>query len=556
MNRRAFFKWSAAATALLAGARARPLAPSIPGDDAPWFEASVPQLQELMASRQLTSRELTQGYLDRIERLNPILGAVIETNPNAVSIAAQLDNERRAGLVRSPLHGIPVLIKDNVATDDNMQTTAGSLALVNSQVLGDAIVVARLRAAGAVILGKANLSEWANFRGDAPFNGWSARGGFTRNPYVLDYDPCGSSSGSAAAAAANLCAVSIGTETSGSILCPAGNNLVVGLKPTVGLVSQNGIIPVAHSQDTAGPITRTVTDAAIMLGALQSPFGAVVGQTLPTDYTSLLRRGSLRGKRIGVDYRYFTEDYGGEPAIIALVNVALDAMKSLGATVVPTDTGDLFEWIDDMITTFLYEFKAQIAAYLTGLTHTRMRTLADLIEFNRSYCATEMKYFGQENFEAAEATSGDLKSTEYLNAQQHVLLGSRTNGIDRALQQDHLDAIVSPGYSGGCVPAAAAGYPSISIPAGLKPDGTPAGIWMCSGFLQEPALLALAYDLEQELRVRQPPKYEGSVPTEPPDAGICQAESPIGQYPDFPLVPQRGRLRSTAVCCRLRRITR
>ena len=243
-----------------------------------FLEATIPQLQALMNSGRLTSRDLTAGYLARMASLNPLLGAVIETNPNAISIAVQRDRERRNGQVRGPLHGIPILVKDNIATADNMQTTAGSLALVNSKVPADAPIVRQLRAAGAVILGKTNLSEWANFRGFAPFNGWSARGGFTRNPYLLDFDPCGSSSGSAVAPAANLCAASVGTETDGSIVCPSGNNLVVGLKPSMGLLAQDGIIPIGHSQDTAGPMSRTVTDAAILLSVMQSPFGAAAGR--------------------------------------------------------------------------------------------------------------------------------------------------------------------------------------------------------------------------------------------------------------------------------------
>jgi amidase len=557
MSRRTFFKCSAAASAVLAGAtsvvRATSEAP-IPDGDGPWVEANIPQLQALMASGKLNSRDLTSGYLQRMQRFNPLLRAVIETNPNAISIAAQLDNERCVGLVRGPLHGIPVLVKDNIATDDDMETTAGSLALLHSRVPSDSTVVARLRAAGAVILGKANLSEWANFRGFAPFNGWTARGGFTRDPYVLDYDPCGSSSGSASATAASLCAASVGTETSGSILCPSGNNLVVGLKPTVGLVSQTGIIPIAHSQDAAGPITRTVTDAAVLLGALQSPFGPVAGHTVPMDYTSFLQRGALKGARIGVDYRYFTLDYGAEPEINALVNVALNAIHSLGATVVTTDTGDLFAWIDSMVTVLLYEFKVQIADYLASLTHTRMRTLADLIQFNESNCREEMQYFGQEIFELAEETSGNLNDPAYVNARQQVLLGSRTNGIDRAVQQDHLDAIVTPSYGAGSVAPAAAGYPSISVLVGLTPAGTPVGIWMCSGFLQEPTLLKFAYDLEQELQARQAPTFLGSAPPPPPDAGICQAPRLAAMHESTGV---RGNLwsgrdlRSVALCCRL-----
>ena len=494
---------------------------------APWIEASIPQLQAMFASGALTSRQLTLGYLQRIKDLNPLLGAVIETNPQAVAIAAGLDNERRAGHVRGPLHGIPVLVKDNVATADNMQTTAGSLALVNSRVPADSVIVNRLRAAGAVILGKANLSEWANFRGFAPFNGWSARGSFTRDPYLLSFDPCGSSSGSAAATAANLCAVAVGTETDGSIVCPSGNNLVVGLKPTVGLVAQDGIIPIAHSQDTAGPMGRTVTDVAIMLNVLQSPFGEVLGHSVPSDYTMFLHRGALMGKRIGVDRRYFTPDFGGEDDINAVAQIGLNAMVQLGATLVDTDTGDPsandFKFYNDEFLVLLVEFKAQIAQYLAGLQHTSMRTLADLIAFDISHCPAEMKYFGQEVFEMAQATSGDLNDPAYLAARHDNLLFARTNGIDAALQRDHLDAIVAPSYSFASSPAAVAGYPDISIPLGLTPEGKPAGFWMYGGFLQEPKLLAFAYDLEQALRPRTQPAFLDMVPPEPADAGICAA---------------------------------
>src|SRR2546423_4389643 len=313
LTRRAFLGAGVVGGAALATGRFPALFDASPAAaaDEPWIEASIPQLQALMTSGQLSSRELTLGYLGRIATLNPLLGAVIQTNPNAVSIAARLDNERRAGKLRGSLHGIPVLLKDNISTDDQMQTTAGSLALVESRVPADAPIVARLRDAGAVILGKANLSEWANFRGFAPFNGWSARGGFTREPYLLSFDPCGSSSGSAVAPAANLCAAAVGTETDGSVVCPAGNNLVVGLKPTLGLLSQEGIIPIGHSQDTAGPICRTVTDVAALLGAMQTPFGPAARRSFPSDYRVFLRRGTLRGAPIAVDRRYFTPDYGG-----------------------------------------------------------------------------------------------------------------------------------------------------------------------------------------------------------------------------------------------------
>src|SRR6266581_6084446 len=494
---------------------------------ASWIEATIPELQALMNSGALTSEQLTTNYLNQIASLNPLLHAIIETNPDALAIATELDTERESGHLRGPLHGIPVLVKDNLATDDNMQTTAGSLALVGSTVPADSTVVSRLRAAGAVILGKANLSEWANFRGNAPFNGWSARGGFTRDPYLLSFDPCGSSSGSAVASAENLCATAVGTETDGSVVCPSGNNLVFGLKPTVGLVSQDGIIPIAHSQDTAGPMARSVTDVAIMLGVMQSPFGPVSGQSVPSDYTQFLNLGSLNGARIGIDSRYFSHAYGGEQDLVKVAKAGLDAMQSLGATLVPTDTGNPFQknfkFYNDEFTVLLYEFKVQIAQYLAGLSNTTMHTLADLIAFDIAHCEEEMKYFGQEVFELAEQTSGDLNDPIYLNARADNLTFARTNGIDAALRKDRLDAIVAPTYSFASSLPAVAGYPNLSIPVGLTPQGKPAGLWMYSGFLKEPMLLAFAYDLEQAIKPRTQPGLLGSVPPEPPDAGICAA---------------------------------
>ena len=508
-----------------------------------WIEATIPQLQSLFQSGALTSQELTRGYLDRIAQLNPLLGAVIETNPDALSIAQKLDTERRTGRVRGPLHGIPVLVKDNVATRDSMQTTAGSLALVNSIAPSDSTIVDRLRSAGAVILGKANLSEWANFRGNAPFNGWSARGGFTRDPYLLSFDPCGSSSGSAAATAANLCSASVGTATDGSIVCPSGNNLTVGLKPTVGLVSQVGIIPIAHSQDTAGPMCRTVTDVAIMLGVLQTPFGSVSGQQVPSDYTQFLRRGALRGARIGIDSRYFGNGFGGEQDLVAVAQKGLDAMTRLGARLVQTDTGNPFEqnfkFYNDEFTVLLFEFKVQIAEYLRNLRSTTMRTLADLIAFNIANCQQEMKYFGQEVFQAAQQTSGNLNDPVYQSARaDNVAFAQR--GIDGALQRDRLDAIVAPTYSFASSLPAVAGYPNLSIPVGLTPEGKPAGLWMYGGFLKESKLLALAYDLEQEIRSRTQPQQLGSVPPPPPDAGICTALASGAPTPQIQFVNGRA----------------
>jgi amidase len=515
----------AGGAALFAGGLSLLVPRSTSASTASFIEATIPQLQALMSSGALTSVQLTTDYLNRIASFNPLLHAVIETNSDALAIASELDTERQSGHLRGPLHGIPILVKDNFATADKMQTTAGSLALVGSIVPSDSVVVSRLRAAGAVILGKANLSEWANFRGNAPFNGWSARGGFTRNPYLLSFDPCGSSSGSAVASATNLCATAVGTETDGSVVCPSGNNLNVGLKPTVGLVSQDGIIPIAHSQDTAGPMCRTVTDVAIMLGVMQSPFGPVSGHAVPNDYTQFLKIGSLKGARIGIDSRYFATAYGGEHDLVKVAKEGLDAMQSLGATLVPTDTGNPFQqnfkFYNDEFTVLLFEFKVQIAQYLAGLSNTMMHTLADLIAFDIAHCEEEMKYFGQEDFELSEQTSGNLNDPVYLSARADNLTFAQTNGIDAALKKDNLDAIVAPTYSFASSLPAVAGYPNLSIPVGLTSEGKPAGLWMYSGFLQEPKLLALAYDLEQAIKPRTQPQFLGSVPPEPPDAGIC-----------------------------------
>jgi amidase len=466
------------------------------------------------------------GYLDRIASLNPLLRAVIETNPNAVSISARLDNERRGGMLRGPLHGIPVLVKDNIATKDNMQTTAGSLALVGSQVPAEAVLVSRLRNAGAVIFGKANLGEWANWRGFNPlgFYGWTARGGATHNPYLLNYPAFGSSSGSAVAAAANLCAVAVGTETDGSIVSPSNANSVVGLKPTLGLISQAGFIPISHSQDTAGPMGRTVTDVAILLGTLQSPFGQVMGRPLPSDYTQFLRRGALNGARIGVDRRFFDQydvyGFPGDSDTLPLAQQALDAMVALGATLVDTDTGDYFAYFGDEFTALAFEFKVQIAEYLTGLTRTRMRTLADLIAFNLAHCPDELVFYGQELFELSESTSGDLNDPVYMAARTHAFQSART-GIDAALAQDSLDALVAPHLTNTTAPAVS-GYPNIALPVGITPEGKPAGILMYSTFLHEPQLLAFAYDLEQELQARVQPQFLGAV-SDPPNAGLCDS---------------------------------
>src|SRR5437588_9174478 len=496
-----------------------------------FIEATIPQLQAAMASGQLTSRELTQGYIRRIQSLNPLLHSVIEVNANAIAIAAGLDNERSHGHVRGPLHGIPLLVKDNIATDDQMQTTAGSLAIYGNHVPADAVIIQQLRAAGAVILGKANLGEWANFRDDEAETyplavGWSARGGSTNNAYDLSYTSWGSSSGSANGAAANLCAAAVGTETDGSITGPSAVENIVGLKPTRGLVSQDGIIPIAHQQDTAGPMARSVTDVAILLGALQSPFGPVLGHQLPHDYTQFLQRGSLQGARIGRDVRFFDYSYygsgiPGDQDTVAFAEHALSVMESLGATIVDTDTGDVFAYNGDEFTALLYEFKAQIAEYLATLTNTNMRSLADLIAFNEAHCRQELVYYDQDVFLESEQTTGYPHNPIYVAARTHATSTAQA-GIDNALAADNLDAIVAPHLTNSTGPARA-GYPNLSIPVGIRDNGRPAGMLMYSTFLHEPQLIGFGYDLEQELNVRRQPQFlRFIIPI--PNGGFCTGQ--------------------------------
>ncbi|HSL21456.1 MAG TPA: amidase family protein [Vicinamibacterales bacterium] len=520
LTRRAFLGAGAATGAALVTRRWSPLVNAASGTwrpgagvAAPWVDASIPELQAMMAAGSLTSRELTLGYLDRIDELNPLLHAVIQTNPQAVGIAAGLDAERRAGRLRGPLHGIPVIVKDNIATDDAMQTTAGSLALVNSRVPGDAPLVEQLRDAGAIILGKANLSEWANFRGFS-YNGWSARGGFTRCPYVLSNDPLGSSSGSAVAVAANMCSVAVGTETDGSIMAPSTANSTFGLKPTVGRVPGVGIIPIAHSQDTAGPMTRTATDAAILLSVLSWP---------PEDFTTVITRGGLQGALIGIDWKYFKDPFWGNPDVFPIMSQALDALEQLGATLIDVTTDPSWLLTPNELNVLLFEFKKEVADYMATLRHSEARTLADLITFDRTHCWQEMKYFGQEIFEWAEATSGDLTDPTYLDAREFCVQHARIDGIDAALNSHMpaLDALIAPTWAWLYSFAAVAGYPSVSLPAGYMPDGSPVGFCFVGSGWQEAKLLSFAYDLEQELNARIPPTYLGAVPAEPPGAGIC-----------------------------------
>src|SRR5438128_4097240 len=530
ITRRSFLGTTAAGgAALLTGGLATLFKESaLAGSSFSFVEVTIPQLQATMTNGQLTSRDLVLGYLKRMQSLNPTLHAVIETNPNAVSIAASLDNERKAGHVRGPLHGIPLLVKDNIATADNMQTTAGSLAIYGSQVPADAPLIQKLRAAGAVILGKANLGEWANFRDDEAETyplavGWSARGGSTNNAYDLSYTSWGSSSGSGAGAAANLCAAAVGTETDGSITGPSAVENIFGLKPTLGLISQDGIVPISHQQDTAGPMARSVTDVAILLGIMQSP---------QTDYTPLLKRGALKGKRIGRDVRFFDYSYfgsgiPGDEETVAFANHALDVMASLGAKIVDTDTGDVFAYTSDEFTALLYEFRAQIADYLATLTHTTMRTLVDLIAFNDAHCPQELVYYDQDVFLLAEQFVGYPNDPNYTAARNHATSTARA-GIDGAMTRDHLDAIVAPHLTNSTGPAVA-GYPNFSMPVGIRSSGRPAGMLMYSTFLHEQQLIAMAYDLEQALHARQQPQLLGSI-IPIPNAGLCtQPHQPQGQ---------------------------
>ena len=489
-------------------------------------EITISELQQGMASGKFTARSLVKKYLDRIDDIDkdgPALNSVIEINPDALSIAEQLDRERKDKGPRGPLHGIPILIKDNIDTADRMKTTAGSLALLESRPQQDAFVARRLREAGAVILGKTNLSEWANFRSTSSTSGWSARGGQTRNPYVLSRNPCGSSSGSGAAPAANLCAAAIGTETDGSVVCPASANSLVGIKPTVGLISRAGIIPIAHSQDTAGPMARTVRDAVILLGAMTG-IDARDAETkkssgkVQADYTRFLDKDGLRGMRLGVARKHF----GFNDAVDKLMDEHIAQMKRLGAIVIdPADIPTSGKFDDSELEVLLYEFKAGLNAYLSKVVgNIPARSLKELIAFNEKHREQEMPYFGQELFIRAEA-KGPLTSKKYLAALQKNHLLTRGQGIDFIMKKNRLDALIAPTggpawptdwingdhFKGGYSSASAvAGYPHITVPAGYV-FGLPVGISFFGGAWSEPTLIRLAYAFEQATKARRPPEF-------------------------------------------------
>ena len=489
-------------------------------------EATVADLQRQMESGERSASEISSLYLERIERLNrrgPALNALIATNPEAMEIAGRLDRERAEGRVRGPLHGIPILVKDNLDTADRMATTAGSRALAGTIAPEDAFVVARLRDAGAVILGKTNLSEWANFRSERSSSGWSGMGGQTRNPYALDRNPCGSSSGSGVAAAANLAALTVGTETDGSVVCPSSANGIVGVKPTLGLVSRTGIVPISHSQDTAGPMARTVHDAAILLGAMcgadpRDPITGEGNRRAEVDYTAFLDAGGLRGSRIGV----WRDRFGFHERVDAVLEEALIALRDSGAEIVdPADIDLPREVRDAEYEVLLYEFKSDLNAYLAGRgDDTRTRTLEALIEFNESHRDVEMPYFAQEIFLKAQE-KGPLTDEAYRKALETCRRGSREEGIDRTVREHRLDTIVAPTggpawvtdlvngdhFGGGSSAAAAiAGYANITVPAGFV-FGLPVGLSFIGPAFSEPTLLRLAYAFEQATQVRRPPGF-------------------------------------------------
>lgn len=497
----------------------------------PWEEATIAEVQAQAGAGTVSSVSLTRAFLRRIDRLNrrgPALNAVIEINPDATAIARELDRERRRRGPRGSLHGIPILIKDNLDTHDRMMTTAGSLALLGSIPSEDSFVVRKLRGAGAVLLGKTNLSEWANFRSSRSTSGWSGRGGQTKNPYVLDRNPSGSSSGSAVAVAANLCMAAIGTETDGSIISPSSLCGIVGIKPTVGLVSRAGIIPISQSQDTAGPMARTVTDAAILLGAIvgvdsDDPATEASAGKAHGDYTQFLDGDGLRGARIGVARRFFRP---GTPSELVLEN-AIEAIKNAGATVVdPADLPTHGKFGDSEYKVFLYEFKAGLNAYLARLSpEVAVHSLEELIEFNKRNANQEMPYFGQETFVSAQS-KGPLTEREYLDALTECRRLSREEGIDAVMNEHKLDAIVAPsggpadrvdllygsrGVGGSSSPAAVAGYPNISVPAGHV-FGLPVGISFFGRAWSEPVLLKIAFAFEQVTRARRAPEFFESVP--------------------------------------------
>ena len=484
-------------------------------------EMTIAELQSAMKSGQMSAREITQKYLDRIKEVDPKLNSVLETNPDALKIADDSDKERKSGKIRGMMHGIPILIKDNLDTTDKMKTTAGSLALLNAPTpKQDAFIVQQLRRAGAIIIGKTNLSEWANFRSTKSSSGWSGRGGQTHNPYILDRNPCGSSSGTGAAVAANLAVVGIGTETDGSIICPSATCGIVGLKPTLGLVSRSGIIPIAHSQDTAGPMARTVADAAMLLGVLvgSDKNDSITSQAGKgeTDYTKFLQKDGLKNMRIGVGRQTF----GKNAKIDAVIEPQLQVLRDGGATLVDVQFENLDKFGDAEYQVLLYEFKEDLNKYLAS-RGGEYKTLADLIKFNDANRTKEMPYFGQEIFLQAQEKA-DLNDRAYRLALLQSKLYTQEQGIDPVMNKNKLDAFIAPSggaawmtdlvngdcgvFEGLTSLAAVSGYPSITVPAGYVQE-LPVGVTFFGRAFAEPTLLKIAYAFEQATKARKPPKF-------------------------------------------------
>ncbi|GAB2568964.1 amidase [Dyella jejuensis] len=521
------------------------IAPAVAQEDDAVTWQRIAQLEQRMDAGKLSSKRLVAEDIARIKQLDqagPTLRSVLEVNPDALNIAAQLDAKRTSS--HGPLYGIPVLLKDNIDTGDRMLTTAGSLALADAPAPDDAALVTRLRQSGAVILGKANLSEWADFRSSHASSGWTGRGGQTRNPYALDRNPCGSSSGSAVAVAAGLVPVAVGTETDGSIICPASMNGIVGIKPTLGLVSRTGIIPISHNQDTAGPMARDVADAATLLTAMagSDPHDPATAEAdkHATDYTRFLDPHGLRGKRIGV----VRQLAGNEPNADRVLDEAIAAMKAQGAIIVdPVTLPHLADLGDAEMTVMLYDFKHDINAYLAARAGLHVKTLADLIAFNQREAAREMPWFGQDLFEQAQS-KGPLTDKAYQDALAKAKEFSGPQGIDAALQANHLDALLAPSWGpayltdlvlgdhvvsgnptigGASQPAAVAGYPSITVPAGWAHQ-LPVGIVFFGTKWSEPTLISIAYGFEQHTHAWQAPKFLATVD------GKSYAPVPAGRH--------------------------
>ena len=515
LNRRDFIGLAATSAGILLADRKAFASPLVELE-----EVTVASLQSAMASGQSTSKALVEGYLTRIADIDKKLNSMIELNPDAVAVAEQMDRERKAGKVRGPLHGIPMVIKDNIDTAEKMKTTAGSLALLDAPTpKQDAHIVRLLRDAGAVIIAKTNLSEWANFRSTKSSSGWSGRGGQTHNPYILDRNPCGSSSGTGSAIAASLAVIGVGTETDGSIICPSATCGIVGIKPTLGLVSRSGIIPIAHSQDTAGPMCRTVADAAALLTILTGydPNDAITSAASKEkkDYTQFLQKDGLKGTKIGVARQFF----GRNDKVDKLIEPHLQILKDGGATLMDVTFPKLRDFGDAEYEVLLYEFKEDLNKYLTGRGGTN-KTLKDLIDFNNKNADKEMPYFGQEIFVAAEA-KGDLNERAYQIALLQSKLMTQEQGIDAVMDKEKLDAIVAPSggvawmtdlVGGDCGVfessslAAVSGYPNITVPAGYV-QGLPAGISFFGKAFTEPTLIKIAYSFEQATKARRAPKY-------------------------------------------------